>query len=49
MAGPVGIVLGAAAAVFIAAGAIFLKRNEQRLEAEAEKALPGPIEQTTGT
>lgn len=49
MAGLVGIALGAAAVVLIVAGAIFLKRNEKRLEAEAEKALPGPIEQTTGT
>jgi len=48
MAGPVGIGLGAAALVLIFAGAVFLKRNEQRLEAEAEQALPGPINHTSG-
>jgi membrane protein DedA with SNARE-associated domain len=41
LAAPVGIGLGAVALVLIVAGAIFLKRNEQRLEEQAEKALPG--------
>jgi membrane protein DedA with SNARE-associated domain len=33
-----------AAVVLVAAAAIFLHRNEARLEDEAEKALPGPIQ-----
>lgn len=43
--GPVGIGLGFLAALIIIAGAVFLQRNEKRLEDEAEKALPGPIRQ----
>ena len=42
--GPVGAVLGVIAIVAIIAGFIFLRRNEKRLEDEAEKALPGPIQ-----
>lgn len=38
IAGPLGIVLGAAAAVAIVAATVFLKRNEKRLIAEAERA-----------
>lgn len=41
--GPVGIVLGIAALAVIAAVAVFLWRNEARLTAEAERALPGPL------
>lgn len=41
--GPIGIVLTIAAVAAIIAGAILLRRNEQRLIAEAEKALPGPV------
>ncbi len=41
--GPVGIGLGAAAAVVLIAAGIYLHRNEQRLEDMAEATLPGPI------
>lgn len=41
--GPIGITLGIVAVVLIGAWLIFLKRNETRLEDEAEKVLPGPI------
>ncbi len=41
---PVGVVLGGAAAVAIIAGLIFLRRHEARLELEAERVLPGPLE-----
>jgi membrane protein DedA with SNARE-associated domain len=42
--GPLGLALGGIAVVAIIVGAIFIRRHEQWLEAEAEKALPGPIE-----
>lgn len=45
LAGPVGAVLSAIAIVAIIVGFLFLRRNEQRLEDEAERALPGPIRQ----
>lgn len=41
--GPVGIALGLTALVIIVAVAIFVRRNEARLTAEAERALPGPV------
>ncbi|HEY6432403.1 MAG TPA: DedA family protein [Acetobacteraceae bacterium] len=41
--GPVGIGLGVVAVVLIIAGFVFLKKNETRLENEAERVLPGPI------
>ncbi len=41
--GPVGIALGLTALVIIIAIAIFIRRNEARLTAEAERALPGPV------
>jgi membrane protein DedA with SNARE-associated domain len=41
--GPAGIVLGIIALIAIIAGVIFLRRNEKRLEKEAERALPGPV------
>jgi membrane protein DedA with SNARE-associated domain len=42
--GPLGFALGGIALLLIIVGAIFIRRHEQSLEAEAEKALPGPIE-----
>ena len=42
--GPVGITLGVLAVLVIIAGTIFIRRNEVRLEKEAERALPGPIQ-----
>jgi membrane protein DedA with SNARE-associated domain len=41
--GPIGIVLGLAALVAISGLGIFVYRNEKRLTAEAERALPGPV------
>lgn len=41
---PVDVGAGIAAAVVIVAFLIFLGRNEKRLEAEAERALPGPLD-----
>jgi len=43
IAGPVGIGVGIAGSVALIVGFFFLKRNETRLEQEAEAALPGPI------
>lgn len=43
IAGPLGIAFGIIALILIVAGFIFLHRNEKRLEAEAERALPGPL------
>lgn len=41
--GPVGIVTAVIAAIIIIAVLVFLRRNEKRLEEEAERALPGPL------
>jgi hypothetical protein len=41
--GPVGIILALVALVAIGEIAIFVYRNETRLTAEAERALPGPV------
>src|SRR6266571_882861 len=43
LTGPVGIITLVLAVLFIVAFAIFLWRNERKLEERAEKALPGPI------
>ena len=45
---PVAIAVGVAAAVAIVAGIILVRRQEHRLEAEAEAALPGPLEGYAG-
>nr|WP_277989001.1 DedA family protein [Ktedonosporobacter rubrisoli] len=42
--GPIGIVLLILAVLIILIGFFFLRRNEHRLEEEAERALPGPLE-----
>jgi membrane protein DedA with SNARE-associated domain len=44
IAGPVGITFLVIAVILMIAGFIFLKRNEQRLTDEAERALPGPLD-----
>ena len=41
---PLAIAFGAAAAVAIVAAIMLVRREEHRLEAEAERALPGPLE-----
>jgi membrane protein DedA with SNARE-associated domain len=43
MAGPIGIVVGGAAAVAILATIFYLRRHAGELEAKAEKALPGGL------
>lgn len=44
LAKPVGIALGAAAAVAIVAALVLLRRHQAQLEAAAERALPGPLQ-----
>ncbi len=41
--GPVDIALGAAAAVLVIAFIVWLRRNERRLEHQAEQRYPGPL------
>jgi hypothetical protein len=51
LSGPVGIVSVVLAVMAIIAVFIIVRRNEQRLEEEAERALPGPLDkhvQTSG-
>jgi membrane protein DedA with SNARE-associated domain len=43
VAKPVGIALAILGAFAIVAGVIFLRRHEAQLEAEAERAIPGPL------
>jgi hypothetical protein len=44
LAGPVGIATVIIAALIIIIFLVVLTRNERRLEDEAERALPGPLE-----
>ncbi|HEV7216397.1 MAG TPA: DedA family protein [Chloroflexota bacterium] len=44
LTGAAGKALAALAVLVIIAGVIFLKRNERRLEEEAERAMPGPLD-----
>jgi len=44
LTGPVAIACTVLATLIIIAFLIFVHRNEQRLEAEAERALPGPLD-----
>jgi membrane protein DedA with SNARE-associated domain len=43
LVGPVGIVLLVLAVLLILVGIVVARRNEKRLEDEAERALPGPL------
>lgn len=43
-AGPFGTVAAVLAAIIIVVSLIFLRRNQQRLETEAERALPGSLD-----
>ncbi len=45
LVGPVGIVAIVLAAVIIIAFLLFLRRNEHRLEDEAERALPDSLDE----
>jgi membrane protein DedA with SNARE-associated domain len=42
--GPIDYVIGAAAVVVVIGFILWIRRNEKRLEAEAEKAYPGPLD-----
>jgi membrane protein DedA with SNARE-associated domain len=44
MAGPVAVVLGAVVVITVVAAGMFVARHEERLIAEAEQALPGPLQ-----
>ena len=44
LTGPVGIVALVLAVIFLIGFFIFLRHNEKRLEDEAERALPGPLD-----
>ena len=44
LTGPVGTISIVLATLVIIAFLVFIRRNEQRLEAEAERALPGPLD-----
>ncbi len=44
LTGPIGLVALALAALSLFALFIFVRRNQRQLEAEAERALPGPLE-----
>jgi membrane protein DedA with SNARE-associated domain len=44
LTGPVGIATLVLAVLVIIVSLIFVRRNEQRLEREAEQALPGPLD-----
>ena len=44
LVGPVGIVLLVLAVLLILGGIVIVRRNEQRLADEAERALPGPLD-----
>lgn len=44
LVGPIGLAIGVAAGIVILVGLVLLWKNEQRLEAEAERALPGPLD-----
>ena len=43
--GPLDVVLGVLAAIVVVAFMVWIRRNTRRLEAEAERAYPGPLEQ----
>jgi len=45
LTGPVGIAFVVVAALVIIAGLVYLRRNEKRLEDEAERDMPGPLDQ----
>ncbi|HJU15287.1 MAG TPA: DedA family protein [Stellaceae bacterium] len=43
LAEPVGIAIGVVVVLGFVVGLVYLRRHEARLEAEAERALPGPL------
>jgi membrane protein DedA with SNARE-associated domain len=44
LVGPVGVVFLVLAMLLIITGIVIVRRNEQRLEDEAQRALPGPLD-----
>jgi len=44
LTGPIGPITLVLAVLFILAGIVIVRRNEQRLADEAERALPGPLD-----
>ena len=44
LVGPVGVLFLVLAVLLIIAGIVIVRRNEERLEDEAERALPGPLD-----
>ena len=44
LTGPLGITTIVLAILILLIGMIFLRRNEQRLEDEAERVFPGPLD-----
>ncbi|HCI80016.1 MAG TPA: hypothetical protein DHW02_10015 [Ktedonobacter sp.] len=46
ISGPFGVVVVVLAAIILVASFVLLRRNEKRLEDEAEKAIPGPLYKT---
>jgi membrane protein DedA with SNARE-associated domain len=44
VAGPVAVALGTVVVIAIVAAGLFVTRHEERLIAEAEQALPGPLQ-----
>ena len=44
LVGPVGVVFLVLVVLLIMAGIVIVRRNEERLEDEAERALPGPLD-----
>ena len=45
LTGPVGITFVVVAVLLIIAGFVYMRRNEKRLEDEAERDMPGPLDQ----
>jgi membrane protein DedA with SNARE-associated domain len=43
--GPADVGIGVAAAIVVVAFIVWLRRNERRLEGEAERAYPGPLDE----
>jgi threonine dehydrogenase-like Zn-dependent dehydrogenase len=43
LTGPIGPITLVLAVLLIIAGIVVLRRNEERLAAEAERAFPGPL------
>jgi membrane protein DedA with SNARE-associated domain len=46
LTGPATVAVGITAAIVIVAFFVFVRRNENRLEAAAERALPGPLDRS---